>query len=305
MVGTRAFLQSLIDSLSDQIAVIDEHGEIVFVNRTWRSFGAKNGFPTKFSWLGENYLNTCLGAGEEGDLIASKVHNSLRNLITGKVEECEVEYPCNAPKKKRWYVMRATIVQRAPRQLFAISHREVTRRKLAEEQAERLAMEDSLSGIANRRRFDQALKEEWRRRKRSKAPISLIMIDIDHFKRYNDTFGHLEGDTCLQQMASAIAPLARRAGDLVARVGGEEFAIILPGMNGDDARAKAEEARHVIESLPISDEGLKASITASFGVATANHECEGAMLDLIRVADEALYLAKRDGRNRVSYQLVA
>ncbi len=294
------FLQSLIDSLSEQIAVIDQTGEIVFVNRTWRSFGAENGFPSKFTWLGENYLEVCRKAAAHGDRTAAEITGNLEQVINGKDPVCEIDYPCHSPMKKRWYSMRATAIRGSSQKLFVIAHREVTRRKLAEEKAAKMALEDSLSGLANRRRFDQVLKEEWRRCKRNKSAISLIMIDLDHFKSYNDTFGHPAGDVCLQLVAKALTPLARRAGDLVARVGGEEFVILLPGMDADDAAIKAEKARLALESIPLS-KGLKQSITASFGVVSVSEDdYTGSIIDFIRSADEALYKSKSNGRNRVT-----
>lgn len=298
------FLQSLIDSLSDQIVVIDNTGEIVFVNHSWRTFGSKNGFPTKFSWLGENYLQVCRKSAVHGDHIAGDIVEKIERIIQGKNNECEVDYPCHTPKKQRWFLMRATLIRNTSRKLFLISHKDVTRRKLAEDQATRLSLEDPLTGIANRRKFDQMLKEEWRRRKRGGFPMSAIIIDIDYFKSYNDKFGHSEGDVCLRIVADTLSPFARRPGDIVARIGGEEFSIILSGMGKNDACKVAEAVRLQIESLSI-DCGIKQKITISLGVVTVEPDWNGSVIDFIRIADEALYMAKNNGRNQVTQKIPA
>ncbi len=175
----------------------------------------------------------------------------------------------------------------------------------ANERLSELSFLDALSGIANRRRFDETLESEWKRGIRGGNPLSLVMADIDFFKRYNDTFGHPAGDRCIVEVAAVIQSFARRAGDLAARYGGEEFMLLLPATSAADAVAVAEAARVAIEALGIPHpDGASPFVTASFGVATyvpetLAPEAAGSPDRLVSAVDAALYRAKRGGRNRV------
>ncbi|WP_199248389.1 diguanylate cyclase domain-containing protein [[Phormidium] sp. ETS-05] len=165
-----------------------------------------------------------------------------------------------------------------------------------------LTILDGLTGIANRRRFDEVLQTEWQRLGREKIPISLILCDIDYFKLYNDTYGHLAGDTCLQQVAQAIASCARRPADLVARYGGEEFAAILPDTDARGADIVAERIRQQVAALKlIHDKSLVSPyVTLSMGIATTIPPTPlPCPTTLINAADTALYQAKDTGRDRV------
>ena len=184
----------------------------------------------------------------------------------------------------------------------------VTREKLLREQALVLRSQtfaDGLTGIANRRNFDETIEKEFRRAKRTPAPLSLIMIDIDYFKAYNDLYGHQKGDQCLIQVALALTEVLQRPSDLVARYGGEEFAIILPDTNADGALKIGEALRTTVEILGI-EHGYSHTakhVTISVGVATRLPEQDTEIATLIGAADRSLYEAKNSGRNRVVAQL--
>ena len=159
---------------------------------------------------------------------------------------------------------------------------------------------DALTSIANRRRFEETLAREWRRATRDALPLSLIMIDIDYFKDFNDAYGHQVGDECLRRVAGEIGEAITRTGDLVARYGGEEFAAILPSTPSRGAIAVAELLRQRVERMatrhPKSPAGV---VTISLGVATMTPGEAFAPDSLVAAADQALYAAKRAGRNRV------
>lgn len=165
-----------------------------------------------------------------------------------------------------------------------------------------LAFVDGLTGVANRRRFDAALDAEWRRGRRSETPLSMLLIDIDHFKKYNDHYGHPAGDACLQRVSAQLAQELRRSHDLVARYGGEEFACLLPECGLDGAMAKAELLRQSIESLAIEHAGIAPTgiVSISVGVACVHPSDTNAPSQLVDAADQQLYNAKTQGRNRIS-----
>lgn len=169
----------------------------------------------------------------------------------------------------------------------------------ANERLSYLTFTDALTGLANRRRLQQVLSAEWRRARRAARPIALAMVDIDHFKRYNDEFGHVAGDRCLQRVA-ALLDLHARTDDLAARYGGEEFAIVMPDTDLDTARGAAERLRAAVEALgephPLVGERV---VTVSIGVAALTPPPSSSVRHLTELADSELYLAKQAGRNRV------
>jgi diguanylate cyclase (GGDEF)-like protein len=172
--------------------------------------------------------------------------------------------------------------------------------RLANRELQRLAALDGLTGVANRRRFDEYLDAEWTRMAQEKLPLSLILCDLDFFKKYNDTYGHQAGDDCLRRVADALRFCAKRSLDLVARYGGEEFAVILPNTTGFGAFQVAEEIRAVVNSLDIThiQSAVSQHVTLSLGIACIYPTPDTSPSMLIAEADTALYQAKAAGRNR-------
>ena len=166
----------------------------------------------------------------------------------------------------------------------------------ANEELAKLSRTDELTGLANRRCFDEKLEAEWQRHRRDRKPISLVLGDVDFFKHFNDVYGHLAGDECLSAVGAALRRLLKRPADLAARYGGEEFVMVLPSTHAEGARHLAELARAEVEHLSVAR--ASGGVTLSIGVATLVPG-KGPATDLTRLADEALYLAKSKGRNRV------
>ncbi|MFH0782769.1 MAG: diguanylate cyclase [Pseudomonadota bacterium] len=197
--------------------------------------------------------------------------------------------------------------------------RDITHRKMAEQQiqelihqiqterdlAQRNSLTDSLTGLPNRRYFDIALKTEFSRLKRYGTQLSLIMLDVDHFKKYNDHYGHLQGDECLQQIARALKTTAERAPDIVARYGGEEFVVILPDTNSQGAAVLAGRIGESVLrlNLPHATSDTSEFVTISLGIASATDHVLTDGAQLVAFADQALYHAKKNGRNR--YEVMA
>jgi diguanylate cyclase (GGDEF)-like protein len=191
------------------------------------------------------------------------------------------------------YGIRTTILQiryiQAQRELQA-----------ARDRLEELTLLDGLTGIANRRRFDQTLESEWHRAMRTLHPLSLMLIDLDHFKNMNDTHGHPYGDRCLIEVAGALRIVVARSGDLMARYGGEEFAAILPATSRADAEAIAIKMQEAVAALNIRNETEAGQfLTISIGIATYIFPGAGSPAQLVEASDRALYKAKQSGRNRI------
>jgi diguanylate cyclase (GGDEF)-like protein len=228
----------------------------------------------------------------------------LENILPRNTsfEDFEVEHDFKSIGRKTMMLNARKIYREMNNvEMILLAIEDVTERKKAEEQLKLLASMDGLTGISNRRHFDNTLDAEWRRAMRSSTPVSLIMIAIDYFKNYNDFYGHLAGDSCLQKIAHMIRDSLRRAGNIAARYGGEEFAVILPDTDAEGAHLFAESLREKIEDLDIKHNDSKAGshVTISLGVSTAIPEKDSTPDTLMSQADKALYKAKQGGRNRV------
>ncbi len=172
----------------------------------------------------------------------------------------------------------------------------------ANKRLEELTRSDPLTGLANRRHFDELKEVEFRRAQRLGQPLSVLMCDVDFFKRYNDTYGHALGDQCLQAVAGTLKSVFARAGELVARMGGEEFAVLLPGCDANNARKAAERLRQAMATLAMkhANSPVAAHVTLSIGVAQFDPETTDRFDQLLQRADQALYRAKSQGRDRIA-----
>lgn len=289
---------AVFHSLEEQIAVIDQTGNILEVNRAWQNFGIENRLPSGYSCLGRNYLETLANAAVAGDSLAGEALQGVAGVLAGKHEFFYFEYPCHSPDEKRWFTMRITTLHGDEGEgFFVISHHNITQRKLAEERVEELAMQDPLTGLSNRRAFHPFLSNEMRRSIRDRTPIGLALIDVDYFKNYNDEFGHAAGDRCLMSVSKVLLAHARRPGDLVARIGGDEFALILGNTGLEMVGEIAESILKAILDLKMVF-GDSRQVSLSIGLlSVVPHEKQSEDF-LIQEADKALYLAKSAGRNQ-------
>jgi diguanylate cyclase (GGDEF)-like protein len=180
-------------------------------------------------------------------------------------------------------------------------HRPEERRAGARQpHAQSLSYVDALTGVPNRRHFDELLDQEWRRALRDESAMSVVLIDVDLFKAFNDNYGHQSGDDCLKHVAVEVSGVLRRGGDLAARYGGEEFGVVLPGTEGPGALVVAEDMRRRVEGLKIAHRGSPFKVvTISLGVKAMRPGPEDSLETILAAADRALYRAKETGRNRV------
>lgn len=297
----RTALRALVfDSLEEQIAVLDQAGAIIDVNSAWTSFGAANGLSSEFACVGCDYLQIIHRAFAAGDSLAGEAAQGISDVLGGKRASFYYEYPCHSPTERRWFMMRVCRLKDDSNRLFVISHSDITKRKLAEERAEHMARHDPLTGLANRRYFNEFLNSEMRRSIRDRSTISLLVIDIDYFKDYNDELGHLAGDRCLGTIGQALLAFSRRPGDLVARLGGDEFALVLGGTEIAASQAIADAIRRTVSDLKLVFGGSR-QVTVSLGVASVTPDEQQTEDFLLQAADKALYRAKAAGRNRVAH----
>lgn len=288
----------VFNSLEQEIAVIDETGTIVDVNTAWINFGVEGGLPKDFPWRGRNYLAALADAGARGDDLAGRAAEGILDVVHDRRASFYFEYPCDGPQDKRWFMMRVSRLKDSGHRLVTISHQDITRRRLAEEQAEYLALHDPLTGLPNRRYFTIVLGEEFRKSVLDRSPISLIMVDIDNFKGLNDAFGHPTGDHCLREVGRVLKEFLHKPSDFPGRLGGDEFAVILGGTDVAESQDRAREMLQAISRLKF-DSGESMHLTVSLGVATLTPDEVDRDERLVHEADMALYQAKRMGRNRV------
>ena len=244
------------------------------------------------------------------DLVIQNRTDEIRHIYPrhGKPQtpnaQLSIETWCDMPRagKRRYLAADASPIFDDGGRLRAVVEtlRDMTDEKLAQSALEKLANRDGLTNLANRRCFDQTLDAEWTRALRLRQPLSLLMVDVDNFKAYNDANGHLGGDECLKRIATAVAS-EMRANDLVARYGGEEFAVILPNQSLKGAAIVGERIRRRVEALQLPN-GLAPlrPVTVSIGAATAIAGRDNHPSELVAIADAALYRAKHLGRNRIS-----
>jgi len=286
---------SVLDALTSQICVIDRDGLIVAVNRAWKKFGAENASQPCHSDIGTNYVAICKNARGLGAVEADDFAKGVRAVLEGETDLFQMEYPCHSPAKSRWFLGRVTPLEGGGGAV--ISHQDITDRKLLEFELARLASTDSLTGLPNRRYFLDVANREVERMRRFSVSASVIMIDLDHFKDVNDTYGHAAGDEVLRSSSRALKQPLREI-DVLARLGGEEFVVILPETDAEGAASAAEKLRGSLSNATVDSWHTEIKMTASLGVAQVRSD-DQSVDDVLDRADSALYEAKHSGRNCV------
>lgn len=314
----RQLQYSLIDAIHevslDGILVVDENQRVISCNRRFGEVW-KLGLPVslpgyleKNDRLADQFLDEALQNLKDPDGFLNRVQYLYAN--PGEKDHCEIQLRDGTTLERYSTCLRSKDAQYLGRVWF---FRDITEHKLAEQRlaeayraVEELAITDALTGLANRRHFEQSLANEWRRGLRERMPLSLLLIDADLFKTFNDTYGHLRGDNCLKQIAQAAQDVIARPGDLVARFGGEEFAVILPNTSSSGALKMAREICKTLRDrqIPHSLNPLGV-VTVSVGCATLVPQLGQPAVWLVDSADKALYQAKSSGRNQAcSYEAV-
>jgi two-component system cell cycle response regulator len=287
-------LRIIVNSMDEGLMIVEADGRIQYAN------------PACGRYLG--YGPNELAGLALGDLLMPAVTDEYLDYFRAWLDERETERFRGAREvllRQRDGVLRAMDLTLSPMHgrepLFVALLHDITHHKQSENALQRAALLDPLTKIANRRHFDSFLEKEWQRAIRSAEPLSLIVLDVDHFKLYNDTLGHAAGDACLQNVAAALQAHALRPTDLAARYGGEEFVLLFAETPAGDAAALAESIRARIEALRLPNPRSPTSqwMTVSIGVATMSPTQLDAIESLFVAADRAMYRAKEGGRNQV------
>ncbi|NES06963.1 MAG: diguanylate cyclase [Okeania sp. SIO2F4] len=292
---SRAIISSIVNSSLDGIAALEAVRN------------PKTGKIEEFRCLLVNPLIAEIFNQETENLIGKLVFKRFiqkidPNLFLAFVEIVETGIPLakdftyKHKQEQKWYHFIAVKLADG----FAITVRDITARKKLELELNHLATIDGLTGIANRRIFQEIILKEWQRCQREKQPLSLILFDLDYFKLYNDFYGHQAGDNCLKQVAQAAKNVLNRPYDLIARYGGEEFVILLPNTNQQGASLIAELIQQAIRKIAIPHERSQVSsiVSTTMGIASIIPSSENSPDSLIAMADKVLYIGKQEGRNR-------
>jgi diguanylate cyclase (GGDEF)-like protein/PAS domain S-box-containing protein len=310
---SRAFHQSLLGAIHegslDGILVVDDQGKAVSYNRRFAEVWQIDAPDVPRSLLkpvvevfDERLLSRCIDKTRDPAAFLTRVQELYIDRHAD--DQCQVDLKDGRTLERYTTALRTDDGRYLGRVWF---FRDVTERieaedklKAAYEEVEKLAVIDPLTGIANRRRFEEYLDAEWRRAIRERKPLSMVLVDVDLFKLFNDGYGHVRGDECLKQIAETAIEVVTRAGDLVARFGGEEFAIVLPNTDEEGALQIATELRGAVANRRTSHEASPYGVvTISAGCATTTPRLGLAPSQLVDWADRAMYEAKRRGRNRV------
>ena len=300
------FLKAILDSLTEHIVVIDRIGTILFVNQSWNNFAQANACGVTGPWYGVNYLDACDKAAALSDDFGRKAAKGIRGVISSGSPDFYLEYPCHSPHQRRWFMMRVTPFVLMGEPSFVISHQNITERKLAEQAIIRLSRIDSLTDIYNRKYFEEILDKEIRRTSRVRGKLSFGILDVDHFKQLNDTYGHLAGDECLQKIAMILKSYTKRASDSCARYGGDEFVFVFGRADLPQAEKLAECIQADIRELQIPNRNAETHsfVTTSAGLVTIAPANQTRFKDIISCADQQLYKAKQQGRDRLVSEFV-
>ncbi|WP_431694833.1 sensor domain-containing diguanylate cyclase [Rhizobium giardinii] len=293
-------LSQAMTEMSDGLAMFNPEGKLVFCNDQYRSAFPRSGYARQPGAHISDIVRAVVRNAERTDVSPDVSEEWIQDSAAQHFVTRDTEIPLF---DGRWLSLRTRLASDGSA-LVVVS--DITAMKHSEEQLKQLAQEmkglahtDALTGIANRRVFDEVVSEELARAHRNGSPLSLLLIDLDHFKAFNDTYGHLEGDNCLRAIGEALRSITKRPSDLAARFGGEEFVILLPGADRDGAVRVAEGLRSILHGRAIPHSASsKLIVTASIGVVSMSAKSTySAPNEMLEAADRALYEAKTKGRD--------
>jgi diguanylate cyclase (GGDEF)-like protein len=286
------FFTAAFNTLPEQICIINKTGDIQFVNQSWVDFELNNSQSKPTDWYQINYFNVCQNSSSDE---ISHLLSGIKAVANSEVTMFTFEYTCHSEESKRWFLLNCLPFIYNQKSYTLLQHVNITKKK----QAEINSNIDALTGVGNRRAFDEFFQNEWLRCARSSLPISIMIIDIDDFKVFNDTYGHIKGDWCLKTISNELKKLANRPTDVFCRYGGEEFIYVFGNTTAKQAKDITIKVHQVLKELKIKHKVIKKRpfVTLSIGLACIHPENLADKSNLIEYADKYLYDAKAQGKN--------
>lgn len=286
------FQQAVFDSISSQIAVLDQSGTIVQTNVAWHDNACDNGFPNT---VGKDYLVLLAGLVAQQPQISEAVAVGMAAVADGDVPYFYAPEPVECMSGKRWLTIKITPVNDVARRMV-VTHEDVSDLKRAELASLALANVDALTGAFSRQHFMSLAEQELSRSTRYKLPLVVLMLDLDHFKQVNDTYGHQAGDAVLIRFVQVVKGVLRES-DVIGRIGGEEFAVLLPNTTPEGGQSLANRIIAEVHSNPVTNDGKQIAYTVSVGAGCLTTQTN--FMALLAECDKALYRAKKNGRDRL------
>lgn len=289
----------VLNTLPEHLCVIDLLGNILFVNQAWINFERDNTQQELTDWSRINYLDVCDKSANNGFQLAQEVALGIREVANEKQSSFKIEYPCHSPTAQSWFALNCMPVEHNKGRYLLLQHSNITQKI----QADINSNIDALTLVGNRRAFNQFLDQEWRRCQRLCQPISAVIIDIDNFKQFNDTYGHQHGDECLRRISLTLEALVHRPSDIFCRYGGEEFVYILGNTDSQTSLALCDKVHQAVKNLQIIHDSSTANdfVTVSIGVASVDANLSNNRELLVDLADSYLYQAKSAGKNTTCF----
>ncbi len=289
------FQQAVFDSLTAQVLVLDCKGTLIQANKAWRNYLLEFDGEAKSDFEGESYLDALSQLTFRDQGIVQHVKGGLTAVIEGVLPAFQLQQPFFLPSSKRWFSLKITPVHDMEERIL-VSHEDVTSLKIAELASTTLANIDALTGALSRLNFMSLAEQEVQRSIRYGLPLMVLMMDLDHFKKINDLYGHATGDAVLKSFVKTVSGVLRES-DFMGRLGGEEFGVLLPNTTLEGGRALAQRIIDCVRSSQIDANGQTITYTVSIGAGCLSSQ--NYFSTLLGVADLALYRAKNGGRNRL------
>jgi diguanylate cyclase (GGDEF)-like protein len=290
--------KEILNILPEHICILNTQGNIVFVNSAWLNFERDNTNTELIDWLNINYLDVCDISAQSDSELAKDVAQGIRSVLNEEELSFQIEYPCHSPSAQKWFLL-SCFPFVFEKKYYLLQHLNITQKI----EANITSNLDHLTLVGNRRFFDDFLDREWRRCARLNLSITAIIVDIDDFKQFNDTYGHIKGDNCLKEVSQILKGLVHRPSDTFCRYGGEEFIYILGNTDIHRALKLCDKIHRSIQSLHIAHSNSVTGeyLSVSIGVASLYPVIGINKEQLIKQADTYLYDAKSNGKNTTRF----